>query len=58
MSGSDIPRAKTLMYIPMYPAKVGFNKYVSRQNDQKYVSVVNTDEKFARKDFFRNWKRQ
>ena len=48
----------TLKYIPMYPAKVGYNKYVSRQNDRKYVSVVNTDEKFARKDFFGSWKRQ
>ena len=45
-------------YISMYPAKAGYNKYVSRQNDRKYVSVVNTDEKFARKDFFGGWKRQ
>ena len=48
----------TLKYIPMYPAKAGYNKYVSRQNDRKYASVVNTDEKIARKDFFGSWKRQ
>ena len=48
----------TLKYIPMYPAKAGYNKYVSRQNDRKYVSVVNTDKKIAREDFFGSWKRQ
>ena len=41
-----------VLYIPMHPAKVGYNKYISRQSDRKYVSAMNADKNFVRKDFF------